>query len=108
MKRLIALLIALVFLISIFAPPVSAICPNPNDARFVRGGTPYGDEGAWNDLDFPGDNKIIYILGYFELSISKYLIIYVVPQNIEKDKCLDKNDRDDLKGTDAGRRTSPR
>ena len=108
MKRPIALLMAVAFCISIFAVPISAVCPDPNNTRFVRGGMPNGDEGAWNEADSPGDNGVIEVLSYFGLYSSKYFIIYLVPKDIKKDKPLDENDPGNLTDTHAGRTAPPR
>ena len=83
MKRLIALLLVAVFCIMIFSPPVSAICPNPNDSRFVRGGTPYGDEGGWNDITSPGEERAAYI-DNLKFVLIKYFIICPIIKRVEQ------------------------
>ena len=102
MKRLIALVIAVVFSVTMFCPPVSAINPDPNNpGRWVTGGdTPSGDEIGWHDPTSPEGEKgsiEIEIFGKFQMYMTKYLIIYFIPKEVEH--------RDSWKGNDPADNT---
>ena len=109
MKRLIALLIVAVFCITIFSPSASAVCPDPNNTRFVRGGMPNGDDGAWNEADSPGDGEGAVLPRLFGLYISKHFVVYFVPKIIiGNSDSLDKYDPTDLTDTERSREASSR
>jgi hypothetical protein len=87
MKRLIPLLVAVVFSVTMFCSPVSAICPDPNNPgpRVTGSNTPSGDESGWHDPTSPGGEPGINVkvLSYIELYISKYFVAYFVAKKTE-------------------------
>ena len=87
MKRLIALLIAAVFCVTMLCPPVSAVCPDPeNPGRWVMGGnTPSGDESGWHDPESPGGRSgIVEVLSYFKVNVSKYFVVFFIAKKTVK------------------------
>jgi hypothetical protein len=84
MKRLIALLAAVVLSIMLFSPPVAATCPDPHKqlAWMDPSAVPDGDEGGWQEADSEGGG-IVVIFDFFRLHVGKYVIVYVVPNKID-------------------------
>ncbi len=82
MKRLIALVIAVVFSVTMFCSPVSAIYPDPsNPGPWVVGSeTPNGDESGWQDPESPGGEAgiIAEVVSYLKMCTSKYFVVYFV------------------------------
>ena len=112
MKRVIALLIVVAFCISIFAVPISAVCPNPNDLRFIRSDTPNGDEGGWNDPHKKGtdNNKVFIYSKYWFLKVPFFYVIKssLHIKNIDEDS-LGTNEHTNFTGTCGNREpSSPR
>lgn len=107
MKRLIALLMVAAFCISIFATPASATFPDPNDPRFVRGGTPNGDEGGWGvPVDKSKDKSFGPFLFYrlnFAYPFSKFFIIRVIDNSDSQDR----NDTESFTELSNNRRSTP-
>ena len=94
MKRLIVLLVAVVFSVTMFCPPVLAICPDPDNGRWATGGnTPSGDESGWHDPESPGGEPgiIVEVLSYFKVNTSKYFVAYFVAK-----KTVNQTETDDL------------
>ena len=107
MKRLIALLIVVAFCISIFVAPVSAVCPNPNDLRFIRSDTPYGDDGGWGEpVDKSKDKSFEPFLFYrlnFAYPFAKFFIIGLINNSDSQDK----NDTESFTELSNNRRSNP-
>ena len=110
MKRVIALLMAVTFCISIFATPISAVCPNPNDARFVRGGTPNGDDSPWIDVDSnaPSDDTMLsgvfnWIESFLRWQYGSSRVEYFLVINKSFNSDSKKNDKSPLTDNSRGR-----
>jgi hypothetical protein len=87
MKRLIPLLVAVVFSVTMFCSPVSAICPDPNNPgpRVTGSNTPSGDESGWHDPTSPGGEPGIIdeVLSYFKMYASNHFVVYIVAKKTE-------------------------
>jgi hypothetical protein len=106
MKRIIALLVVVAFCLSIFAPPVSATCPDPKNSKFIGGNIPNGDDGGWNDPTSPGGGNGIAVFDGFWIYTTKYLIIYFLPKKIKQSEISIKNDLTDNERIDRSRGSS--
>lgn len=93
MKRLIALLVAAIFCIALFSPPVTATCPDPSKGLpwMDRGEKPNGDGGGWNDIDSEGSNVIVELFDTFKLYGFKFFIIYFIPNKIDNNGAIERD-----------------
>ncbi len=110
MKRLIALLIVVVFCISIFATPASAICPDPEDARFVRGETPNGDDSGWADPHAKGteiDERPMYSGNRLLAFNVRFVAIVYLGRDKVRRNLLKKDEQTDHRGSLGDRSSSP-
>ena len=106
MKRLFALLIVAAFCISIFAVPISAVCPNPNDLRFIRSDTPYGDEGGWvQPSTIPEDDSRFAsfrdLASYYRIFLTGKIVVLTAIKIHSRN-----NDITDIKSNSRDRRAS--
>jgi hypothetical protein len=94
MKRLIALLTIVALGITILSPPIAAICPDPSrpvpwmDNRVNS----EGDESGWHEADSEGGDGIVVIFDLFKVYGSKYFIIYFVPNKIDNNGAIGRDD----------------
>ena len=92
MKRLIALLVATVFGVSLFCPPLAAMDRDPNkplpwmDPQ-VRG---EGDDGGWQDADSTGGDGVVVFFNLFKLYGSKYFIFFV-PNKVDNSGSIERD-----------------
>ena len=107
MKRPIALLMAVAFCISIFAVPISAVCPNPNDARFIRSDTPYGEEGGWGDPVENSKDKSFELFLFYRLNFAYPFAKFFIIRVIDNSDSQDKDDTESLTELSNNRRSNP-
>jgi hypothetical protein len=92
MKRLIAVLVAMVFCVSLFCPPLAARDHDPTrplpwmDPTVV----PDGDDGGWQDADSTGADVVEVFFNLFKLYGSKYFIIFV-PNKIDNSGSIERD-----------------
>jgi hypothetical protein len=105
MKRLIALLAVAAFGISILANPVSSVCPDPKDARFIRGDTPYGDDGGWGE-PVENSNNMHESFPFYRLNFTYPLVKFLFIRVIDNSESQDNNDTESLKELNNNRRSN--
>jgi hypothetical protein len=107
MKKLIALLLVVVFSIAILPPSVSAMWPDPKNNPYISTrGTPSGDDGGWHDPTSPGGGEGIAVFDGYRIYITKYLIIYFLPKKVKQCEISIKNDLTNNEHIDRSRGSS--
>lgn len=104
------MLVAVVFCVTLFSPPLAALVRNPSKPLpWLLDGDP------WNDADSDGDEDIdsagdqgVVVPSFFRLHTSKYFMIYFVPKTVKKDDAIDKDDSAGFTDIERSREASSR
>ncbi len=93
MKRLLALLMTVVFCVAVFSPMAAAICPDPNKPLpwdHGREARPQGDDGGWGEPNTKSDvsdgNSWTLLMNFRAQQLCAFLIIFHVDQQGQQDR----------------------
>jgi hypothetical protein len=110
MKRLIAVLVAMVFCVSLFCPPLAARDHDPTRPLPWMDPTtvPDGDEGGWQEADSEGGNDIVVVFDLFKSYSGKYFIVYFIPKKIDNRGAIGRDVPEDCTDPASSRSASSR